>query len=71
MNTTFTESIETREMRPDWTDLLVPWCSEKCPSHDGKRCELMGCEPSRICEPAVIDMASRAAAAFDLATAKK
>ena len=38
----------------------VPRCSEnECPSYDGKRCELIGCRPSLICEPAVIDMADR------------
>lgn len=32
----------------------VPFCSESCPLHDGKRCEATGFRPGRICEPAVI-----------------
>lgn len=35
----------------------VPWCDEKCPSHDGKRCMKTGFCPDNICEPAVIEMA--------------
>ncbi len=35
----------------------VPLCTEHCPHHDGKRCQLLTIRPERICEPAVIDMA--------------
>ncbi len=31
----------------------VPYCSEQCPHHDGKRCRLTGGRPQAICEPAV------------------
>jgi hypothetical protein len=37
----------------------IPYCSDRCPSHDGKRCEIIGASPSLICEPAVQDMAAR------------
>lgn len=48
------------EMKPHVGGDGVPRCSEnECPSYDGKRCELIGCRPSLICEPAVIDMADR------------
>jgi hypothetical protein len=29
----------------------VRWCSEICPQYDGKRCEVLGFVPDRICEP--------------------
>jgi hypothetical protein len=31
----------------------VPFCSEQCPQHDGKRCRLLGARPGTICEPGV------------------
>lgn len=31
----------------------IPICSERCPSYDGKRCDITGFRPSRVCEPAV------------------
>lgn len=68
--TSFTKSIDTREMLPEWTDQLIPRCSERCPSFDGKRCELMGFRPDGICEPAVREIALRAACAFDVAQMK-
>lgn len=37
----------------------VPWCSESCPSHDGKRCIQLGHRPDAICEPAAREMARR------------
>lgn len=43
--------------RPDTDDSGVPYCSEQCPQHDGKRCRLMGVRPSSICEPRVVEMA--------------
>lgn len=33
-----------------------PECSEECPHHDGKRCELMGFRPDRHCEPVLLAM---------------
>lgn len=42
--------------QPEWFD-DVPFCSESCESHDGKRCELTGNRPSSICEPTVKEMA--------------
>jgi hypothetical protein len=44
--------------RPRWSD-DVPWCDEKCPKHDGKRCEELGFRPSAICEPEVRDIVRR------------
>ena len=41
---------------PDWSEDGVPLCSYDCPSHDGKRCELMGLRPGGICEPMVVEM---------------
>lgn len=39
---------------PDWSgDGLFPVCSSECPSHDGKRCRLIGFQPSSVCEPVV------------------
>lgn len=39
----------------------VPYCSHDCPSHDGKRCEILGYTPSVVCEPAVQEMAKKMA----------
>jgi hypothetical protein len=41
---------------PEW-DCGMPRCNDRCPQHDGKRCELLGCRPSSICEIAVKEMA--------------
>lgn len=40
---------------PNWSQ-DVPWCSEACPQHDGKRCGLIGNSAPRICEPVVTQM---------------
>ena len=40
---------------PYWTETL-PYCSEGCPQHDGKRCMLMGFKPGSFCEPALETM---------------
>lgn len=69
--TEFTRSVNTDEMQPEWTDQLIPRCSEHCPSFDGKRCELMGFRPDGICEPAVHEVSLRAGCAFDLAKMKQ
>lgn len=45
-----------KEGEPAWAD-DVPFCDERCPQHDGKRCRLLGERPGRICEPAVSAMA--------------
>ena len=44
----------------------IPWCTEACPSHDGKRCELLGGQPSRVCEPMVLKLVERVARFDDL-----
>lgn len=31
----------------------IPFCSERCPQHDGKRCRILGLKPGNICEPGV------------------
>lgn len=38
--------------RPRWDD-GIPWCCERCPSHDGKRCELLGHATPQVCLPTV------------------
>lgn len=42
---------------PMWSRDGVPMCQEICPHHDGKRCRLMGVQPSTVCEPVVAAMA--------------
>lgn len=45
---------------PDVDKHGTPWCTgDECGAYDGKRCELLGQRPDRICEPAVIDLARR------------
>ena len=47
-------SFVTMQMQPEVSEKTgVPWCSKRCPSNDGKRCTLMGYEPSSVCEPAI------------------
>lgn len=47
-------------VNPHWDLNDVPLCtSDGCDDYDGKRCRLLGCRPSSICEPAVIDMAKK------------
>lgn len=49
---------------PDFGGKL-PLCSESCPHHDGKRCELMGFRPGQFCEPvleAITDLVAHAEA---------
>jgi hypothetical protein len=41
-------------MQPQWTN-DVPFCSENCEKHDGKRCEILGSRAPDVCEPAVKD----------------
>jgi len=48
--------------KPNWGaihqgDELIPFCSEKCPHFDGKRCRVMGFKPSSLCGPVVAQMA--------------
>lgn len=43
------------EAGPDWRS-GVPFCSESCARHDGKRCRILGFRPDGICEPAVSEM---------------
>lgn len=45
------------DMRPTIGEYGIPFCSEEaCPQYDGKRCELLGFRPGRVCEPAVIEL---------------
>lgn len=51
-------------IKPRLDEYQVPWCDEHCQYHDGKRCELLGHRPERICIPGVrilVDMATRLA----------
>lgn len=45
------------DIRPQPDKHGVPWCNDRCPSHDGKRCDLLGCRPDAVCVPAVRQMA--------------
>jgi hypothetical protein len=40
------------DVRPAITD-RIPFCNERCPHHDGKRCSVLGRRPGSICEPAI------------------
>lgn len=44
------------EYRPEAGEGGLPVCDERCPLHDGKRCEATGFRPDRYCEPALIDL---------------
>jgi len=43
--------------QPDIDDRGVPYCTESCLEHDGKRCKLLGARPGNLCEPEVAIMA--------------
>lgn len=47
---TSTDAIAHRKL-----ETQVPICDDGCRFHDGKRCELLGFRPDRICEPMVAD----------------
>ena len=35
----------------------LPFCTEECPSHDGKRCDILGRRPGYgLCQPAIADL---------------
>lgn len=44
---------EGDRIEPRWDIHGVPRCTEGCPSHDGKRCTILGARPESLCEPAV------------------
>lgn len=45
-------------------DTGVPYCSSsECGGYDGKRCRVLGRQPTPICEPAVAEMAKVVTAA--------
>lgn len=51
-------------IEPRLDDRQIPWCNERCPYFDGKRCELLGHPPESVCLPGVqilVDMANRLA----------
>jgi hypothetical protein len=60
-------TVVPADAEPDW-DHDVPFCTEECKSHDGKRCQLMGMRPGNICEPAVVGMAAALDSAGDAGT---
>lgn len=50
------------QIGPEWAPLggvLIPFCTETCARHDGKRCTVLGYRPSHICEPAVAALVTR------------
>ena len=56
-------SDETRPEPSVDADTGVPFCTEECRQHDGKRCRLLGFRPGNICEPAVVDLVAKLRAA--------
>jgi hypothetical protein len=46
------------DIRSKWMD-GVPFCTDVCPQYDGKRCEILGARPCRVCEPSVARMSSK------------
>ncbi len=57
--------IDNSKIQPDVQPSGLPTCSSRCPSHDGKRCEIMGRRPEAICEPRVIEMSRLASRPAD------
>lgn len=57
------------KIEPMWVE-GVPLCDRGCASHDGKRCEVIGHRPDRLCQPAVVQMANVVGAAQDAAEDK-
>lgn len=61
--------LRKASITPDWLDghqgvqlaeSIMPYCSlDGCSLYDGKRCSILGCKPSRLCEPAVGKMAEQ------------
>jgi hypothetical protein len=41
------------DIRPAVVD-RVPFCTERGPKFDGKRCDVLGRRPGSICEPAIL-----------------
>ena len=39
------------DVQPDLS-YAAPLCRRECPSHDGKRCRVLGNTPGPVCEPA-------------------
>lgn len=53
-----------KRVEPRLDEHQVPWCNERCPYYDGKRCELLGHPPESVCVPGVrilINMANELA----------
>lgn len=43
-------------VEPDWLpsqNVVLPYCTDQCASHDGKRCTILGYRHDSVCEPAV------------------
>ncbi len=53
----WSQTVEPEGASPVWGEDRVPRCTEDCPSHDGKRCKLIGLRAPTICEPTVAEMA--------------
>jgi hypothetical protein len=49
------------DIHPDRDRNGVPWCSDSCPQHDGKRCRILGYRSDAVCVPAVVELARIAA----------
>ena len=44
----------------------IPWCDESCEAYDGRRCGILGHEPTTICQLVVKDMTRERAAAHGI-----
>lgn len=50
----------TVDYQPNTSERGLPVCSEnECRQYDGKRCRAMGCRPSILCEPALVEALPR------------
>ncbi len=43
--------MDEKDVRPFIDEHGVGCCDEDCPSHDGKRCRILGRRPEHVCEP--------------------
>lgn len=55
------QDLRCDKLQPIIRDDGLPMCDEDCPSHDGKRCRVLGYKAPQLCEPMVIRLAKQAA----------
>ncbi len=49
------DKLGEKDIDPNWV-AGVPFCTQNCARFDGKRCEVLGTQPSQICAPTVRQM---------------